>query len=292
VRVYFLLLFGINFLFFVWWIPHVHKFFIPSSIPLIMLIALAIHDLRARLAHQLGRRMMDGAVAATITLVFAFNLSSVLELRESRGPFYAEAQILNELAPPDCNIYGIGDHVEALRYYFDRRNLVHIAAFEREFFLSSTGAAPRRDFQDEACAFIPLGFLSEQRYEQRIAGFLDGGSWPEYVAYVLDVRPAAGSDGISYNPFEMIAAEKGPPNVLIDRRRRVHARSLDQLTGAISAEVDLALQKIDPQCPKREYGYMLLVLPRTDLEIERDRLLIFGYSWGGPARWRICQPRA
>jgi hypothetical protein len=70
VRIYFLLLFSVNFIFFTWWIPNVHKFFIPSSIPLLMLIALAVKDIWSRFEGKWIRRFIAGSVGAAIALMF------------------------------------------------------------------------------------------------------------------------------------------------------------------------------------------------------------------------------
>src|SRR5690606_21534152 len=99
VRVYFLLLFATNFLFFAWWQPMVHKFYIPSSVPLIFLTAMAVHDLYLRVGSTSARRVVAGLASAVVAVIFVFNLSSVLELRRSLGPYHAEAAVLDRLTP-------------------------------------------------------------------------------------------------------------------------------------------------------------------------------------------------
>lgn len=290
-RVYFLALFATYFLFFAWWIPNVHKFFVPSSIPLIMLIALAVRDLAARFRDRLGAGIITGLCAGMIALLFVFNLSSILELRKSPGPLYAEAEIIDNLAPANCNIYGVGNHLEPLNVYFGRKKRVYVPSFERDYFRFATGGRqPDGDrFEGEECAFVPLGFLSQQRYERRIAGYLHDGTWADYLAYVLEAKPSAAGGGITYNPFEVVTPAADPPNVIIDRRRRVEGRSLAELTGRIAAEVDRALAGFGPGCPTQRYAHTVLVVPSTDLEIGRERDLIFGYSWGGAARRDECR---
>src|SRR5690606_38364502 len=105
------LLFATNFLFFAWWQPMVHKFYIPSSVPLIFLTAMAIHDIYLRVGSTSARRLVAGLASAVVAVIFVFNLSSVLELRRSLGPYHAEAAVLDRLTPENCTIYSVGHHL-------------------------------------------------------------------------------------------------------------------------------------------------------------------------------------
>jgi hypothetical protein len=279
-RVYLLSLFVTNFAFFTWWSPNVHKFYIPSSIPLVVLTALAVTDVYGRARGMVARRLIAGGVAAVIAILFVFNLSSVLELRRSRGPYYAEAAILNGLAPENCAIYASGHHLNALAVYFRRQNRVPTHLLEREFYRVATGESPaeRAIFEGEECALIALGSLSERWYESRMDGYLDTGTWPGYIGYFFDVRPSSEGGGITYDDFELVGEEDGPPYVLVRRGRRVHARNLDELTDLIRIEVDHAVQKYRPDYPTLEQGDLFLAeVPRADIEIGRVRGRIFGY---------------
>ena len=252
-RVYFLLLFATNFLFFTWWDPDVHKFYIPSLIPLIILISLTLRDMYMRATGRLSRRLIGGTVTALIALVFVFNLFSILELRRSRGPAYAEAEILNRLAPGRCRIYSHGPHLGPLGLYFGRYDNVYIPLLEEEFYRVKLGQplAEGPIIKDEDCAFIPLGLLSEQRYEKSVGRYLDTASWPDYVAYVLDVKDASGNDSVTYNSFKL-AEGGGLPYLLIDRRRRVQGRDLDQMTGMIRTAVSHALRELKQAYPEEK----------------------------------------
>jgi hypothetical protein len=291
-RVFFLLLFGTNFLFFTWWSPYVYKFFIPASVPLIMLIGLTVNDVYAGARSRTARRMVAGGAACAIAVMFAFNSISVLELRHSYGPDYAEAEILNRLAPGDCRIYAAGFHLNALAVYFNRVDNVMNSTLEREFYRVATGrsSAGREMFAGEKCALIPLGFLSEAWYRTVMDGYFDTGTWPEYIAYFFDVRPSSGGGGITYDGFELVSEGDGPPHVLVDRGRRVHGASLDQLTEIISTEVKRTVQRYAAKYPMLEQGDALLAaVPRADIEMRRLRGYIFGYSFGDKVR-RISRP--
>jgi hypothetical protein len=283
-RVYFILLFATNFLFFAWWQPTVHKFFIPSSIPLIMLMAMALHDLYLRARATMARRLIVGSAVAVIAVVFTFNLSSALELRRSLGPDYAEAAVLDRITPENCTIYSVGHHINPLRVYFDRTNYVSIRYFLSAFYSLATGE-PRPEriaFEDEECALMPLGFLAKNYYDRYAGTYVGEALWPDYVGFFFNVKPDAAA-GVTYNAFELVAEGDGPPHVLVDRQRRVHARSAQELAEVIGAEVDRAMQKFAADWPSATEPYLAYV-PRVNVEIDRLRQKIFGYSFGEGGR--------
>jgi hypothetical protein len=172
--------------------------------------------------------------------------------------------------------------LNALNVYFGRRQGLFIVTVERDFYRSRTGDGQpsRSTFADEACAFIPLGFLTKERFDQRIRRYLETARWPEYVAYVLDAKQSPGTGGITYNPFHLVAADDGPPDLVVDRRRRVRANGLDELAQRISDEIEKASRKLNRDYRTEEFGWMLLAVPTRNLDLGRDRDLIFGYSWG------------
>jgi hypothetical protein len=289
-RLYFILLFATNFLFFAWWQPMVHKFYIPSSIPLIMLMAMTVHDLYLLARARAARLLIVGAASAVVALVFVFNLTSVLELRRSLGPFYAEAAVFDRITPENCRIYSVGHHLNPLRVYFDRTNDMTIRDFFSAFYGRVTGE-PRPEritFEDEECALMPLGFLSRTHYESVAGPYLGMSHWPDLVGFFFDAKPNPETGGITYNAFELVAEGDGPPHVLVDRRRRVHAASVQELAELINGEADRALQKYAADWPsdtKPDLAYV----PRANVEIGRLRRDIFGYTFGDNAR-RVGQP--
>ena len=288
-RLFLLLLFSTEFLLFVWWDSAVHKFFIPSSIAIILLAALALRDLWRTAKGTLARRLLGVGVASLITLAFVFNISSVVELKRSFGPYHAEAEVLNRLAPKDCYIYSVGNHNGPLMYYFSRNNTVFAPLLGREFFLIATGeVAPEpRVYAGERCSFIALGWLSPGLFELRIRPYVKTAEWRDYVGYVLDAHPAAAGGGISYNPFEL-RWENGVPYLLIDRERRVEVASIDLVTDQLLAAQAEALAGLGEANTLE--NWVFLAVPRTDLKINRMRDRIFGYAWGDFARRRQWKP--
>jgi hypothetical protein len=285
-RLYFMTMLVPNLIFFTWWSPSVHKFFILSAIAMIMLMAFALRDVYHALRRERMRWGFRATVAAAIALIFVFNLSSVLELRHSRGAFYAEAEVFNSLAPEGCIIYTQAHHVAALEYYLGKHNGANIVRLERDFFRFRRGEPGAvKPFADgEECVLIPLGYLSERRFDRMIGRFLPSAAWRDYIAYVLEVKDAPQGDGVTYSSFELVGQDDGRPDLLVDRRRRASAPSLEAVTGMIESEVDQALQKLGPPEEIEDYGDFALAIPRTGVVIGRDRNLIFGYGWGDRVR--------
>lgn len=287
-RIYFLSLFAVHFLFFAWWQPMVHKFYIPSSIPLIMLMAIAVRDLYVYARTAFGRVIIVASSAAVVVVIFVFNLSSVLELRRSLGPYHAEAEVLDRLAPEGCTIYSVGHHLNPLRVYFDRTNNVSVRRFLSSFYAVATDdpGPERLNFDDEECALMPLGFLSQEYYSEYVAEYLGKGRWPDYVGYFFDLKADPETGGVTHDAFEVVAEGDGPPHVLVDRGRRVHAGSVDELTGIVSAEVDRAMARYAPRWPDDGSEPNLAYVPRANVELGRSRREIFGYSFGDSG-WRL-----
>ncbi|MEM7211636.1 MAG: hypothetical protein AAF479_07035, partial [Pseudomonadota bacterium] len=189
-RLYFLLLFIVLFMFFAWWQPMVHKFYIPSSFPLVVLIAMAVRDCYNLFQPGFGRYAVAGAATVAVAVLFVFNLSSVLELRHSLGPDYAEAEVFDKLTPEGCEIYTVGHHLNPLRVYFDRRQVTPMRRYLTSFYADVTGD-PRPDVmsvEDEKCALMPLGFLSKKYYEALVAEHLGSELWPRYVGLFFDTK--------------------------------------------------------------------------------------------------------
>ncbi|HRX72899.1 MAG TPA: hypothetical protein P5341_02230 [Hyphomonas sp.] len=285
-RGYLLLMFAVFFVFFSWWDTSVHKFYIPASVPLIILTALAVRDLLDHVESSRARRLTGGAIAALIAVIFAFNLISIIELRQSRGPFYAEAEVLNRLDPEGCTIYTVGQHITPLKVYFAQPNAKFVIGFEREFYLLSTdqlAAEQPRLYSDETCAMVPLGWLTEQRFRGAVTPFYPAGRWDDYVAYMLDAQPSPDGPGITHHPFEVIETD-ALTYLVIDRQSRVVAADIDASTETIRAVESRVLEANWPARLTAEWGDTFLSVPRASLEINRDRKLIFGYSWGDEAR--------
>jgi len=283
-RVYFLTLFAVWFLIFTWWDPSVHKFYIHSAIPLIFLVAFAVRDVSR--AGLLPSGIVPAAVTLAIVVTGVLNVSSVLELRRSRGPYYAEAAKLVELTPPDCRIYTVGQHLGPLKLYFDRHQDLFFTILEREFYRIATGEMERdpRRFAGESCVFVMLGWLSPQRFEVTVKRYLPTARWEDHVAYVLDARPHP-DGGFSYNPFEIVADGEDARYVVIDRRRRVTAADMDVVAQQLREAVTRALARFPGAADlPLKLASNLLAVPFTGFEAYQNRERIFGYSWGDDVR--------
>ena len=285
-RLFLLLMFAVFFVFFSWWQTSVHKFFIPSSVPLIIMAALAVRDLLSHVVSARAQLLTGGAVATLIALIFSFNLVSISELRASYGPFHAEAEVLDRLNPDECTIYSVGNHLNPLKLYFGQTNNRFVPLFEREFYLLSTGqlsVEKPRLYSGETCAMVPLGYLAELRFRDKVVPFFPAGRWPDYIAYMLDAQPSPEGSGITHHPFEVIETD-ALTYLVIDRRSRVAAADIDAVTETISAVTTRVLEANWPADMADRWGATLLALPRTNLAIGRSRSLIFGYGWGDVGR--------
>lgn len=285
VRLFFLADFSANFLLYTWWDPGVLKFRMPSMIGLIFLGMLSIVDLRERL-NRAGNLMVSGVVAATIAVMFTFNITAPLELRRSYGPYYAEAEVMHRLAPASCTIYGLGTHLNPLQYYFERGDQLFMPIAEREWALAFTGEleTDRQFDNDETCAFVPLGFMTEMRFEDRVTGYLPDAKWTDYLGYFFDVQPAADGNGVTFDSFTGHTDDPGLPYLLVDRTQRDWAESVDVIGERIWDLKNTAVANLGPRFAHIDRHDVLLLIPQTDLRLVRPRKLIFGYAMGDQAR--------
>lgn len=293
-RLYFVALCTVWFLVFTWWDPTVHKFYIHSAVAFLFLVGFFAYDGVRRLAPGRGRRIAAAALAVAIAAVGALNSFSIRELARSKGPFVAEATRLFELAPAECRIYSVGQHLGPLRTYFDRQDDYFILRLEREFYNVVTGVQPRdpNRFTNEPCAFVMLGWLSPQQFERTMARYMPDQRWEDYIAYVLDAQPAA-AGGLSVNPFKIVADGEDARYVLIDRSSRMAVGNVEEAVQPLRRAVESALARFpEAQQMTPRLVSAVLSVPRTGFETRYNRERLFGYSWGDEARQIVNrQPR-
>lgn len=279
-----LAMFVFLFVFFSWWDTSVHKFFVPSSTPLILLAAIALRDV-VRRSTEVGRRRLVGTVAVVLATMFLFNAVSVLELTRSRGPAWAEAGVLARLGGEDCRLWVDGTQMGPLMLYYDRRNVGFFTRLPRDFYLRAIGEAPPSPppFAGEPCAFVPIGWLTRAHFEDVVRPYLPEGRWEDFIAYLLDARPSGDGKRITHHPLDIVRDE-ALTYALIDRGERIESERIEAVTEAIERTARAELAAHWPASLHDRWGWILLAVPRTDLRIERDRILIFGYGWGDIAR--------
>ncbi len=282
--------FAVFFLFFSWWDTSVHKFYIPSVPPLILLAALALRDLWEARVTPRERNVLAGASVAVLALLFLFNAVSVIELRRSRGPAYAETAVIDRLAPAECRLYVDGTQMGPLILFHGRDNVLFSMVLPQDFYLREIGRAPgpRRPFDGEPCAFVALGWLSEPYFVQLVRRFMPPERWPDYIAYLLDARPAGEGGRLSVNPIRFVETE-ALTYAVIDRRERVEIDGIEEVVGRIRALTAERLAREVPPALVDRYGWSFLAIPRTDVPVDRDRILIFGYGWGDIVRRPIAR---
>ncbi|MCS6778572.1 MAG: hypothetical protein NZ555_02575 [Geminicoccaceae bacterium] len=279
-----LAMFALLFVFFIWWDTGVHKFFIPSSAPLVLLAAIALRDVASRFT-DIGRRRLVGIVATVLAIMFLFNASSVLELTRSRGPGHAEAGVLARLGGEECRLWVDGTQMGPLMLYYDRQNVGFFTLLPRDFYLRAIGEAPASPppFTGEPCAFVPIGWLTRANFEDVVRPYLPEGRWEDFIAYLLDARPTGDGSRITHHPLDIVRDE-ALTYALIDRGERVESEGIEAVTEAIERTARAELDAHWPASLHERWGPTLLAVPRTDVRVERDRRLIFGYGWGDIAR--------
>lgn len=282
VRVFFLAWFVALFAFFTWWDPTVHKFFLPSVPPLIALGVITLQDglgLARRLPAagfdwQVGYKATAGVVvAATLVTVFTFTLvASIMPLRGDigprLGPNYYEANILNDLAPPGCDAYAFEHQLRPLEYYFgwDEDRVWSQTELYEAYFYYVTGQEPPKEYRErdpigaEPCSVINVYFVSPQRFDSKVRGYIDSPDWQSFLDWFFEVEDRG--DGTSVRPaVELVERHDRPPYLIVDRSRRVEAPR-----GSLAEEITRAVQD------NRTVVNHFPSFPG------RDRQLIFGYS--------------
>lgn len=278
-RLTFIAWFVVYFLFFTWWDPDVHKFFVPSAVALVILGALMLYDvllLIGRLGEQ-RRSLRLALLGTTATVVafmilgtFIFNLvASILPIRGDigprLGPQYQEAAVLDSLAPERCVAYGFSTQVLNLRKYFGwsgDRLRTHRGLFEKYYAHVTAGddgvPGDAPGFEDEDCAVLRVAFVLEGSFETKTGAYLET-EWQSFLEWFFAVEHLEDGETISFDSFEVIVPEGRAPYLLVDRRSRDYA------------DADYIQEQMRQQ---EEYGPRLWQRRFAG----RDRNLIFGYS--------------
>ena len=282
VRAFFLIWYVVYFLFFLRWDPRVHKFFIPTVIPLIVLGSAMLHDVLApSRISKLIKIPAIGFICCFIIATFMCNLfSSILPIRNSLGAPYYEAATLNILSPKNCVIYSYGHNLETLVYYFDRSysNRVSVRDLYTKFYNAATPQGIRNDrpFQNEGCTLISLAFLSPKFYNYKTNGYLNSVKWSDFIKWFFDVQYQSKDGSVTYNPFTEVSHKDGPSYILIDRSRRDKADSVEELFQKIEIYIDKNKEKFGPRW--QAAPSVLL----KNAKIKHSQRLIFGHGVNKP----------
>lgn len=262
-------------LFFLWWQPGVYKFFIPTITPTIVLGAMMVRDIFAYWGTRRWPRVtiVFGTVLVA-ALMMGTNLSAtVLPLATSQGPIYLQARKLNDARRVGCNVYSMRYLNGYLNYYFDVKARPFNLMFRKHHY---TTVAPdiaktihvETTFENEACALIPLYWLSQEyfaaRTTQAIGQYLQPEDWGRFIAWFFDVRKEAGTHGITYSDFEVVSDQDGDRYVVIDRSARAQVAELGSL-----------LDRINSLYQERPGGAFSL---KENPSLGRRRHLAFGYN--------------
>ena len=282
VRVFFLLWYVSYLLFFLKWDPRVHKFFIPTVVPLVVLGSVMLRDILApSRISKLTQITAIGFICCFIIATFLSNLfSSILPLRNSFGAPYYEAETIDILAPKNCMIYDYGHNIESLAYYFNRNydDRESIRQLYSNFYNSATAHSLRNDmsFQNEACSFIRLGYVSSHYFNGMTNGYLDSSKWSDFIKWFFGVQYQGEDNSVTYNPFIEVSHEGGPSYIIINRSKRVPAVSVEKLFQKIEYYIDKNKEKFGPMFP-----WTPTVLLKN-AKIDHSQKVIFGHGVGKP----------
>jgi hypothetical protein len=283
----FLILWAATFLvFFAWWHSNVHKFFLFSVVPTLLLCALALADLvDATASRPLLRHGLIGAVVLAVGTIAYINFDR--SVRPLAGDGSGIAQIAGDLSrapPPGCvlytkrrfggylsSVYGLEGLAE-FRNYQMMYQAFHFGRFNPD--LEET-LGYTTDVNEDDCNVILLNWLSYEDFQwkggkgmrrarEATAGEAVGPNWPEFIAWILDVRPDPAGDGILHDELVFFRAGDDEAFVRINRNRPVPADSLDALLDTIDAAVD-----DDPRIARTRERHRAL---------NRFRNRVFGYS--------------
>ncbi len=172
--------------FFLWWLPSDVDFFVVSLAPLVLLAALAVHDVAAR------RRWVPRAAVAFVGLLAVGNgAASIIPLHSSPGAEYARAAHLDRLAPAG---YAIGARFgvrENLCYHFGRTALDPDLPLLWAF-AGRDPTATRVETFDRI--MLPVGMLAVDHEVGGQTAKLEPRGWARWLCWLLDVRRDAGGD--------------------------------------------------------------------------------------------------
>jgi len=283
----FLLLWAAVFLvFFTWWHASVHKFFLVSLVPMLLLVGLALADLTRALAAR--PFFAKAALLAAVLMIASVGYVNFdRSVRPLTGDGSGVIRISGKLAkstPPECVLYtkrrfgGYLSNVHGMRWLDDYRNYqMMYMAYHFGKSNPDIGQALKyttRADEDE-CNVIPLGWLSYDDFEWRgglgmrrardaTAGESARPNWPEFIGWILAAQPDPAGRGILHDEFAVYRGEDEEAYVRINRGTRVHAESID----AVLDLIDVAVQ----DDPMREQTI------REHEALNRFQQRVFGYS--------------
>ena len=250
----FLLTWALTFLiFFAWWHSNVHKFFLTSVIPLLILSALSLSDLVNALRDRpLAQNLLAGTAVVVLGTIAAINFSQ--SVRPLMGYGSGIGEVSNRLAnaaPSGCVLYtkrrfggylshGLAGHTQ-FRTYQTMYQSFHFSRFNPDI---KDAMRVSTDVTEDDCNVILLDWLSYddfqwkrgrsmRRAQEATAAEMEGPNWPEFIAWMFNVRPAPDGAGIVHDEFLVFLADDDEAFVRINRRASVQTESLDALLDKI-----------------------------------------------------------
>ena len=249
-------------IFFTWWHANVHKFFLTAVVPLLILCALAVSDLvkslRDQPVYSRGVAMLAVLVVGMIATV-NFDRSIRPLTGEASGIVWVSTK-LARATPQECVLYTQWRFTSHLRRDHGMRQPENYRAYQMMYMKYHFGrfnpdidhVLPQEtDVNVDDCNVILLAWLDYEDFQykdgkglRRATVGTDEGidgpnpNWPEFIAWILDVRSEPDGSGIVHDEFEIFRGEDNEAWVRINRNRSVRADSLNALLDAIEELVN------------------------------------------------------
>jgi hypothetical protein len=280
-RLFLLTWWAVDFLFFVWWDPRVHKFFLPSALPIIALGGLTLSDMwlaiptivRGGYRPLVAKVSIGTAVAVLVGSVFIFTLlGSVMPLRgdvgPALGPHYRVALQMRDLslAEGGCIVYGYGHQVVNLGYYFgwEAMRIRSERSLYEAYYRHWLGQPPAMEQSaghwpdDESCAVVDSNLLRAKHFKFKTSEYMASAEWPAFLDWFVRASYSPTGDSVTIDRFYLIPPEGDRKStfVVVDRTARENVNR---------GYVVKSLARLEDT-------------PGNDGFPGRDRRLIFGYS--------------
>jgi hypothetical protein len=277
---------GTFILFFAWWQASVHKFFLFSVVPLLLLLALTVSDL----AGAAGARTTLRRAIAVIALT-AVGAVATVNFQQSVRPLMGDGsgieRVSGKLAAAlsgECVLYSkrrFGGYLGLVHGLDGSRDYQMYQMMYQSFHFGRFNPDMDRilgystDVNIDDCNIILLDWLSYDDFQWRTgrgmrrapeatANDSEGPNWPEFIAWILDVQPAPDGVGVVHDELQFFRAGDDEAYVRINRRTRVRAESLNAVLEMLDQAIE---QDSTIEFTRQEHR-----------SLNRFRNRVFGYS--------------
>ena len=202
--------------FYLWWAPHDKNNFVIALFPLVLLTALAGHDLAAGLPRP-GRRWAVVAAGALIIGLGTVNYATFIRpLQLSPGPDFAEAARLDACVPAGDYILSSNEVQANLVFHFRRSELLQVEILPMCF---AQGFDLPEAYQ--ALALHPFvlspAFLDPASRLSIVTGYEHAEGWRRWLVWLFGLELDARGEVVSGRAFERLSCGGSILRIRTDR---------------------------------------------------------------------------